>query len=104
MFLNVPKTCFSGVNDFLIDIMTYPSSLVSQFFVKSTVLYMKQKILIYLCMNAIFSKTMQDTETQSSQFIVEGTANSNMVSKQYLGHVSFTFEMLVFILQLKKFP
>ena len=24
---------------------------------------MKQKILIYLCMNAIFSKTMQDTET-----------------------------------------
>ena len=41
---------------------------------------MKQKILIYLCMNAIFSKTMQDTETQISQFIVEGTANSNMVS------------------------
>ena len=30
-------------------------------------------------MNAIFSKTMQDTETQISQFIVEGTANSNMV-------------------------
>ena len=41
---------------------------------------MKQKILIYLCMNAIFSKTMQDTETQISQFMVEGTANSNMVS------------------------
>ena len=41
---------------------------------------MKQKILIYLCMNAIFSKTMQDTETQISQFIVEGTANSNMVN------------------------
>ena len=41
---------------------------------------MKQKILIYLCMTAIFSKTMQDTETQISQFIVEGTANSNMVS------------------------
>ena len=41
---------------------------------------MKQKILIYLCINAIFSKTMQDTETQISQFIVEGTANSNMVS------------------------
>ena len=41
---------------------------------------MKQKILIYLCMNAIFSKTMQDTETQISQFIVEGTAKSNMVS------------------------
>ena len=40
---------------------------------------MKQKILIYLCMNAIFSKTMQDSETQISQFIVEGTANSNMV-------------------------
>ena len=41
---------------------------------------MKQKILIYLCMNAIFSKTMQDTETQILQFMVEGTANSNMVS------------------------
>ena len=41
---------------------------------------MKEKILIYLCMNAIFSKTMQDTETQISQFIVEDTANSNMVS------------------------
>ena len=41
---------------------------------------MKQKILIYLCMNAIFSKTMQDTETQISQFTVEGTAKSNIVS------------------------
>ena len=41
---------------------------------------MKQKILIYLCMNAIFSKTMQDTETKIEQFIVEGTTNSNMVS------------------------
>ena len=41
---------------------------------------MKQKILIYLCMNAIFSKTMQDTETQISQLIVEGTENSNIVS------------------------
>ena len=41
---------------------------------------MKQKILIYLCMNAIFSKTMQDTETQISQFMVEGTANPNMVN------------------------
>ena len=41
---------------------------------------MKEKILIYLCMNPIFSKTMKDTETQISQFIVEGTANSNMVS------------------------
>ena len=41
---------------------------------------MKQKILIYLCMNAIFYKTMQDTETQISQSILEGTTNSNMVS------------------------
>ena len=41
---------------------------------------MKQKILIYLCMNAIFSKTMQDTEAQISQFIVERTAILNMVS------------------------
>ena len=41
---------------------------------------MEQKILIYLCMNAIFSKTMQDTESQISQFILEGTTNSNMVS------------------------
>ena len=31
-------------------------------------------------MNAIFSKTMQDTETQISQFILVGTANKNMVS------------------------
>ena len=36
---------------------------------------MKQKILIYLCMNAIFSQTMQYTETKISQFMVEGTAN-----------------------------
>ena len=41
---------------------------------------MKEKILIYLCMNAIFSKTMRDTETQITQIIVGGTANSNMVS------------------------
>ena len=41
---------------------------------------MKQKILIYLCMNAIFSRTMQDTETKIKQFIFEGTANSNLVS------------------------
>ena len=58
-------------------------------------------------MNAIFSETMQDTETQILQFIVEGTANSNMVSNCqyniYLVHVLFTIEMLVFILQLKKF-
>ena len=51
---------------------------------------MKQKILIYLCMNALFSKTMQDTETQISQFIVEGSANSNMVSNcQYNIYVMF---------------
>ena len=50
---------------------------------------MKQKILIYLCI-AIFSKTMQDTETQISQFIVEGTANSNIVSNcQYSIWVMF---------------
>ena len=41
---------------------------------------MKQKIFIYLCMNAIFSKKMQDTETQILQFILVGAANSNMVS------------------------
>ena len=41
---------------------------------------MKQKIFNYLCMNAIFSKTMQDTETQILQFILVGAANSNMVS------------------------
>ena len=41
---------------------------------------MKQKILIYLCINAIFSKTMQDTETKILQSILEGTTNSNMVS------------------------
>ena len=31
-------------------------------------------------MNAIFSETMQDTETKISQFVFEGTANSTMVS------------------------
>ena len=41
---------------------------------------MKEKILIYLCMNTIFSKTMKDTETQISQFILEGTASSIMFS------------------------
>ena len=58
-------------------------------------------------MNAIFSKTMQDTETKIQQFILEGTANSKMVSNCqyiYLVHVLFTIEMLVFILQLLKFP
>ena len=66
---------------------------------------MKQRILIYLCMNAIFSKTMQDTETKILQFILEGTANSNYVQQlsiKYLVHVLFTIEMLVFILQLRK--
>ena len=51
---------------------------------------MKQKNLIYLCMNAIFSETMQDTETQISQFIIEGTANSNMVSN-YQYNIWFMF-------------
>ena len=41
---------------------------------------MKQKILIYLCLNAIFTETMQDTETKILQFSLEGTANSNIVS------------------------
>ena len=41
---------------------------------------MKQKILNYLGMNAIFSETMQDTETKISQFILEGASNLNMVS------------------------
>ena len=36
---------------------------------------MKQKILNYLCMNAILSETMQDSETKILQFILEGTAN-----------------------------
>ena len=31
-------------------------------------------------MNAIFSETMQDTETKILQFILEGTEKSNMVS------------------------
>ena len=31
-------------------------------------------------MNAIFSKTMQDTETKIKQFIFVGAANTNMVS------------------------
>ena len=36
---------------------------------------MKQKILIYLCMNVIFSQTMQDTELNILQFMVDDTAN-----------------------------
>ena len=55
---------------------------------------MKQKILIYLCMNAIFSKTMQDTETKISQFILEGTAKSNIVSNcQYNIWVMFYLQL-----------
>ena len=46
-------------------------------------------------MNAIFSKTMPETETQISQFIVEDTANSNMVSN---GQYNICF---MFYLQLK---
>ena len=50
---------------------------------------------------------MQDTETQILQCIVEGTANSNMVSncKYNIWFMFYiTIEMLDFILQLKKFP
>ena len=55
---------------------------------------MKEKILIYLCMNAIFSKTMKDIETQISQFIIRGTANSNMVSNcQYNIWLMFYLQM-----------
>ena len=49
-------------------------------------------------MNAIFSKTLQETETKLQQFILEGTTNMFVI------HVLFTIEMLVFILQLKNFP
>ena len=58
-------------------------------------------------MNAIFSKTMQDTETKILQFILEGTRKfkyGKQLSIKYLVHVLFTIEMLVFILQLKNFP
>ena len=41
---------------------------------------MKEKILIYLCMNAIFSETMQDTETKVLQYILECTENEKIVS------------------------
>ena len=45
-------------------------------------------------MNAIFSKTMQDTETIISQFIFEGTENSNMVSNcQYNIWVMFYLQL-----------
>ena len=67
---------------------------------------MKQKILIYLCMNAIFSKIMQDTETKfNSLFLkVRQFKYGKQLSIKYLVHVLFTIEMLVFILQLKNFP
>ena len=55
---------------------------------------MKQKILIYLSMIAILSETMQNTETKLSQFIVQGTANSNMVSNcQYNIWVMFYLQL-----------
>ena len=57
---------------------------------------MKQKILIYLCMNAIFSETMQDTETKILKFIVEGTANSRMVCNcQYNIWFMFYYQLKV---------
>ena len=68
---------------------------------------MEQKILIYLCMNAIFSKTMQDTEKENLTvyFCRCGKFKyGEQLSIKYLVHVLFTIEMLVFILQLKKFP
>ena len=67
---------------------------------------MKQKILIYLCMNAIFSKTMQDTEYEKfTVYSCNGKLKyGKHLSIQYLVHVLFTIELLVLILQLKKFP
>ena len=58
---------------FLLIIMTYPSSLVSQFFVKSQPYKVNPQISDFVyeakdldlsLMNAIFSETMQDTETK----------------------------------------
>ena len=46
-------------------------------------------------MNAIFSKSMQDTETQILQFIVERTANSKLV-----GNCQYNI-WFMFYLQLK---
>ena len=46
-------------------------------------------------MTAIFSKTMQDTETKIQQFILEGTTNDNLVSN---GQYNIWF---MFYLQLK---
>ena len=71
---------------------------------------MEQKILIYLCMNAIFSKNMQNTETKINENLTVYFCRcgkfkyGQQLSIQYLVHVLFTIEMLVFILQLKKFP
>ena len=56
---------------------------------------MKQKIFIHLRMNTIFSETMQDTETNLSQFILEDTENTKMVSSC---QKTFWF---IFYLQLK---
>ena len=45
-------------------------------------------------MIAILSETMQNTETKLSQFIVQGTANSNMVSNcQYNIWVMFYLQL-----------
>ena len=72
VFSNVPKTCFSGVVDFQIDIFGFSKFLSFIVFVKSqpykvnpSILYLKPKILNYLCMNTIFSESMQDTETNT---------------------------------------
>ena len=47
-------------------------------------------------MYAIFSKTMQDTETKIQQFILEGTANSPMVSNcQYNIWFMFYYQLNV---------
>ena len=64
---------------------------------------MKQRILIYLRINTIFSETMQNTETNISQFILEDMEHSKMVSNCQKT-ILFTIEMLVYNLQLKIFP
>ena len=59
-------------------------------------------------MNAIFSKTMQDTKTTVNLTVYFCRCGKfkygQQLSIKYLVHVLFTIEMLVFILQLKKFP
>ena len=58
-------------------------------------------------MNAIFSKTIQDTATQISQFMVEGTANSNMVSNcKYNIWFMFYLQLICYFsfCSLKNFP